>query len=162
MPERLLLERLAMSDVRSLRDAQRAIAEFSDDWANRLRRHSTLGSVSSISYERQLRQQARVAEPRRWFLWITFRCVSVIFDYRSTQCRKTNLIRLSARVIQNRSLSRANKRLPHASQKQPKAEANLTGSRRQADELRHERGAEAWVEQTSDLIDEVPHASEQQ
>ena len=54
-------ELLALADFHSHREAERAIAEFIDDWHNPVRRHSTLGYVSPMQYERQLRQSAKAA-----------------------------------------------------------------------------------------------------
>jgi putative transposase len=54
-------ELLAHADSHSHREATHAIAEFIDDWYNPERRHSTLGSVSPMQYERQLGQRARAA-----------------------------------------------------------------------------------------------------
>jgi putative transposase len=54
-------ELLATADFHSHREAERAIAEFIDGWYNPERRHSTLGYVSPMQYERQLGQLARAA-----------------------------------------------------------------------------------------------------
>jgi putative transposase len=55
-------ELLAASDFHSRHEAQRAIFEFIEVWYNRERRHSTLGYVSPVQYERQLGQSvARAA-----------------------------------------------------------------------------------------------------
>jgi transposase InsO family protein len=55
-------ELLADADFHSRYEAQRAIFEFIEIWYNRERRHSTLGYVSPVQYERQLRQSvARAA-----------------------------------------------------------------------------------------------------
>jgi putative transposase len=54
-------ELLATSDFHSHREAERAIADFIDGWYNPERRHSTLGYVSPMQYERQLRHMARAA-----------------------------------------------------------------------------------------------------
>jgi putative transposase len=49
-------ELLADADFHSRYEAQRAIFEFIEIWYNRERRHSTLGYVSPVQYERQLGQ----------------------------------------------------------------------------------------------------------
>lgn len=49
-------ELLADADFHSRHEAQRAIFEFIEVWYNRQRRHSTLGYVSPVQYERQLSQ----------------------------------------------------------------------------------------------------------
>jgi putative transposase len=54
-------ELLAEADFHSHRDAHRAIFEFIEPWYNGERRHSTLGYVSPMQYEQQLRQMARAA-----------------------------------------------------------------------------------------------------
>ncbi len=54
-------ELLASADFHSHREAERAIADFIDDWYNPTRRHSALGYVSPMQYERQLGQMARAA-----------------------------------------------------------------------------------------------------
>jgi transposase InsO family protein len=54
-------ELLADADFHTRRDAQQAIAEFIDSWYNVERRHSTLGYVSPVQYEQQLRHMARAA-----------------------------------------------------------------------------------------------------
>jgi putative transposase len=54
-------ELLVLHDFHSHREAERAIAEFIDDWYNPVRRHSTLGYVSPMQYERQLRQSGKAA-----------------------------------------------------------------------------------------------------
>lgn len=54
-------ELLATADFHSHREAERAIADFIDDWYNATRRHSALGYVSPIQYERQLGQLTRAA-----------------------------------------------------------------------------------------------------
>lgn len=55
-------ELLAETDFHSRSEAQRAIFEFIEVWYNRERRHSTLGYVSPVQYERQLGQSvARAA-----------------------------------------------------------------------------------------------------
>jgi putative transposase len=54
-------ELLATADFHSHREAERAIAAFIDGWYNPERRHSTLGYVSPMQYERQLRRTARAA-----------------------------------------------------------------------------------------------------
>jgi transposase InsO family protein len=55
-------ELLADADFHSRHEAQHAIFEFIEVWYNRERRHSTLGYVSPVQYERQLGQQvARAA-----------------------------------------------------------------------------------------------------
>ncbi len=54
-------ELLASADFHSHREAERAIADFIDDWYNPTRRHSALGYVSPMQYERQLGQRARAA-----------------------------------------------------------------------------------------------------
>jgi putative transposase len=55
-------ELLADADFHSRHEAQRAIFEFIEIWYNRERRHSTLGYVSPVQYERQLGQSvARAA-----------------------------------------------------------------------------------------------------
>ena len=46
----------ADADFHSRHEAQRAIFEFIEVWYNRQRRHSTLGYVSPVQYERQLGQ----------------------------------------------------------------------------------------------------------
>ena len=55
-------ELLATADFHSHREAERAIADFIDDWYNPTRRHSALGYVSPLQYERQLGQMARAAQ----------------------------------------------------------------------------------------------------
>ena len=55
-------ELLADADFHTRREAHHAVAEFIDTWYNGERRHSTLGYVSPVQYEAQLRQQpARAA-----------------------------------------------------------------------------------------------------
>jgi putative transposase len=54
-------ELLAAADFHSHAEATRAIADFIDHWYNAERRHSTLGYVSPLVYEQQLRQMARAA-----------------------------------------------------------------------------------------------------
>lgn len=54
-------ELLADTDFPSRAAAAHAIFEFIEVWYNRERRHSTLGYVSPVQYERQLTQQARAA-----------------------------------------------------------------------------------------------------
>ena len=54
-------ELLATSDFHSHREAERAIATFLDDWYNPERRHSTLGYVSPMQYERHLRHTGKAA-----------------------------------------------------------------------------------------------------
>ncbi len=55
-------ELLADADFHSRHAAQRAIFEFIEVWYNREQRHSTLGYVSPVQYERQLGQRvARAA-----------------------------------------------------------------------------------------------------
>lgn len=49
-------ELLDDADFHSRHEAQRAIFEFIEVWYNRQRRHSTLGYVSPVQYERQLGQ----------------------------------------------------------------------------------------------------------
>ncbi len=47
------------ADFHSHGETTRAMAEFIDDWYDPERRHSTLGIVSPIQYERQLRHADR-------------------------------------------------------------------------------------------------------
>jgi putative transposase len=54
-------ELLATADFHSHREAERAIAAFIDDWYNPVRRHSTLGYVSPMQYERHLRLAGKAA-----------------------------------------------------------------------------------------------------
>ena len=54
-------ELLGTTRFASQRDAQCQIAAFIDDWYNPVRRHSTLGYLSPLQYERQLRQPTRAA-----------------------------------------------------------------------------------------------------
>jgi transposase InsO family protein len=54
-------ELLADADFHTRREAHHAVAEFIDTWYNGERRHSTLGYVSPVQYEQQLRQVARAA-----------------------------------------------------------------------------------------------------
>ena len=54
-------ELLRDADFHSHREAQQAIFEFIEHWYNPERRHSTLGYVSPLQYEHQLRQMARAA-----------------------------------------------------------------------------------------------------
>ena len=54
-------ELLGTADFYSHREAERAIAAFIDDWYNPVRRHSTLGYVSPMQYERHLRAAAKAA-----------------------------------------------------------------------------------------------------
>lgn len=54
-------ELLAMQTFRTHHDATRAITAFIEDWYNPVRQHSTLGYVSPMQYERQLRDPARRA-----------------------------------------------------------------------------------------------------
>ena len=55
-------ELLADAGFGTRREAQLAVATFIETWYNRERRHSTLGYVSPMQYEQQLRQQvARAA-----------------------------------------------------------------------------------------------------
>jgi putative transposase len=55
-------ELLAGATFHSRHEAQRALFEFIEVWYNRQRRHSTLGYVSPVQYERQLgRSATRVA-----------------------------------------------------------------------------------------------------
>ena len=54
-------ELLADADFHTRREAHHAVAEFIDTWYNGERRHSTLGYVSPVQYEAQLRQVARAA-----------------------------------------------------------------------------------------------------
>ena len=54
-------ELLATADFHSHREAERAIAAFIDDWYNPVRRHSTLGYVSPMQYERHLRIAGKAA-----------------------------------------------------------------------------------------------------
>jgi transposase InsO family protein len=55
-------ELLADADFTTPREAHIAVAAFIDTWYNPERRHSTLGYVSPVQYEQQLRQLARAAE----------------------------------------------------------------------------------------------------
>jgi len=54
-------ELLADADFHTRREAHTAVAAFIDTWYNAERRHSTLGYVSPVQYERQLAQSARAA-----------------------------------------------------------------------------------------------------
>ena len=54
-------ELLATADFHSHREAERAIADIIDRWYNPVRRHSSLGYVSPMQYERQLGRMARAA-----------------------------------------------------------------------------------------------------
>ena len=54
-------ELLALTPLRSHREAAGAITEFIDAWYNPVRRHSTLSYVSPMEYERQLRHTAKAA-----------------------------------------------------------------------------------------------------
>ena len=54
-------ELLRTTRFASHREAQRQIADFIDEWNNPVHRHSTLGSLSAMKYEQQLRQTARAA-----------------------------------------------------------------------------------------------------
>lgn len=54
-------ELLADADFHTRREAHHAVADFIDTWYNGERRHSTLGYVSPVQYEQQLRQVARAA-----------------------------------------------------------------------------------------------------
>jgi transposase InsO family protein len=54
-------ELLADADFMTPREAHAAVAAFIDTWYNPERRHSTLGYVSPVQYEQQLRQLARAA-----------------------------------------------------------------------------------------------------
>lgn len=49
-------ELLADADFHTRREAHLAIAEYIESWYNVERRHSTLGYVSPMQYEEQLRQ----------------------------------------------------------------------------------------------------------
>ena len=54
-------ELLTTADFHSHREAECAIAAFIDDWYNPVRRHSTLGYVSPMQYERHLRVAGNAA-----------------------------------------------------------------------------------------------------
>ena len=54
-------ELLADADFATRAEAHRAVAEFIELWYNAERRHSTLGYVSPMQYERQLGRPARAA-----------------------------------------------------------------------------------------------------
>ena len=54
-------ELLAGADFATRAEAHRAVAEFIEVWYNAERRHSTLGYVSPMQYERQLGRVARAA-----------------------------------------------------------------------------------------------------
>lgn len=54
-------ELLADADFHARHQAERALFEFIEVWYTRQRRHSTLGQVSPLQYERQLRQRTRAA-----------------------------------------------------------------------------------------------------
>ena len=54
-------ELLATADFYSHHEAEHAIATFIDDWYNPVSRHSTLGYVSPMQYERQLRAADKAA-----------------------------------------------------------------------------------------------------
>lgn len=54
-------ELLADADFHTRREAHAAVAAFIESWYNGERRHSTLGYVSPMQYERQLAQSARAA-----------------------------------------------------------------------------------------------------
>lgn len=54
-------ELFTVADFHSRREAHRAILDFIEAWYNPERRHSTLGHVSLVQYEQQLRQRARAA-----------------------------------------------------------------------------------------------------
>ena len=54
-------ELLADADFPTRREAHHAVAEFIETWYNGERRHSTLGYVSPVQYEQQLRQVTRAA-----------------------------------------------------------------------------------------------------
>lgn len=54
-------ELLATADFRTRGEAQTAVATFIESWYNAERRHSTLGYVSPVQYEQQLRHPARAA-----------------------------------------------------------------------------------------------------
>lgn len=54
-------ELLASADFHSHREAEHALADFIEHWYNPVRRHSTLGYVSPMQYERQLRQTGKAA-----------------------------------------------------------------------------------------------------
>jgi putative transposase len=54
-------ELLADADFHSHREAHGAIFEFIETWYNVEWRHSTLGYLSPMQYEQQLRQMARAA-----------------------------------------------------------------------------------------------------
>jgi transposase InsO family protein len=47
---------LADADFAGPREAHVAVAAFNDEWYNSERRHSTLGYMSPIAYEQQLRR----------------------------------------------------------------------------------------------------------
>ena len=55
-------ELLADADFAGAREAHAAVAAFIDEWYNPERRHSTLGYVSPIAYEQQLRRADRAAK----------------------------------------------------------------------------------------------------
>ena len=54
-------ELLTTADFHSHREAEHAIAALIDDWYNPVRRHSTLGYLSPMQYERQLRIAGKAA-----------------------------------------------------------------------------------------------------
>jgi transposase InsO family protein len=54
-------ELLTDADFRTRHAAHTAVAAFIESWYNAERRHSTLGYVSPLQYERQLAQSARAA-----------------------------------------------------------------------------------------------------
>ena len=58
-------ELLAGSDFRTRAEARQAIFEFIEVWYNRERRHSSIGYVSPVDYERQLAGAALAARAGR-------------------------------------------------------------------------------------------------
>lgn len=54
-------ELLADESFHTRREAHRCVAEFIESWYNVERRHSTLGYVSPVQYEEELRQRAALA-----------------------------------------------------------------------------------------------------